>query len=216
MIRERREMIPQPKDPETAASAFLSRAYPKLVSKLFESEVPELNEGQLTIKSIAREAGSHTKVAVVSNDSEVDPIGAMVGQRGTRILTVTNELNGEKIDIIKWSQKAEEYVSNALAPAKVVEVKIDEQNKASAIVEPGQLSLAIGRRGQNVRLAAKLTGWKIDVQSTEPEEKKPEKEEKVPSKDELNQTDLSAKDELKTTKKKVSKNKDKDKDKDKD
>ena len=155
---------------------FLSRAYPKLVSKLFENEVPELAEGQVVIKSIAREAGSHCKVAVASNDSDIDPIGAMVGQRGTRILTVTNELNGEKIDIIKWSEKPEEYVANALAPAKVVEVKINDQNTALALVEPGQLSLAIGRKGQNVRLAAKLTGWKIDVQSTEPEEEK-EKEE---------------------------------------
>lgn len=156
---------------------FLSRAYPKLVSKLFESEVPELAEGQVVIKSIAREAGSHCKVAVASTDSDIDPIGAMVGQRGTRILTVTNELNGEKIDIIKWSEKPEEYVANALAPAKVVEVKIDSQNTALALVEPGQLSLAIGRKGQNVRLAAKLTGWKIDVQSTEPEEEKASEEE---------------------------------------
>jgi len=168
---------------------FLSRAYPKLVSRLFEAEVPELAEEQLTIKSIAREAGSHCKVAVVSNDPEVDPIGAMVGQRGTRILTVTNELNGEKIDIIKWAEEAEEYIINALAPARVAEAEISDQNKAIALVEPDQLSLAIGRKGQNVRLAAKLTGWKIDIQSTEPEEEaekvpspQPEKKEKTAAK----------------------------------
>ena len=159
---------------------FLSRAYPKLVSRLFEAEVPELLEGQLTIKSLAREAGSHCKVAVASNDPEVDPIGAMVGQRGTRILTITSELNGEKIDIIKWAEDSEEYITNALAPARVAEVKISKENKAVAFVDPDQLSLAIGRKGQNVRLAAKLTGWKIDIQSTE-EAEEAEKTEKVSS-----------------------------------
>ena len=159
---------------------FLSRAYPKLISRLFESEVPELTEGQLTIKSIAREAGSHCKVAVVSNNPEVDPIGAMVGQRGSRILTVTNELNGEKIDIIKWASNSQEYIANALAPAKVVEVKINDQNAAIALVDPDQLSLAIGRRGQNVRLAAKLTGWKIDIQSTSPIEEQNNISEEAP------------------------------------
>ena len=158
---------------------FLSRAYPKLISKLFEAEVPELTEGQLIIKSIAREAGSHSKVAVTSKDPEVDPIGAMVGQRGSRILTVTNELNGEKIDIIKWAEDPQVYVTNALAPAKVVEVKIEEPNRAVALVDPDQLSLAIGRKGQNVRLAAKLTGWKIDIQSTAPEEESNQSEEEI-------------------------------------
>ncbi len=159
---------------------FLSRAYPKLVSRLFEMEVPELLEEQLTIKSLAREAGSHCKVAVASNDPEVDPIGAMVGQRGTRILTITSELNGEKIDIIKWAEDSEEYIANALAPARVAEVKISKENKAVAYVDPDQLSLAIGRKGQNVRLAAKLTGWKVDIQSTEAAEET-EKTEKVSS-----------------------------------
>lgn len=156
---------------------FLSRAYPKLVSKLFESEVPELAEGQLVIKSIAREAGSHSKIAVVSKDPEIDPIGAMVGQRGSRILTVTNELNGEKIDVIKWSDDPQTYIINALAPAKVEEVKIEKPNRALVLVSPDQLSLAIGRKGQNVRLAAKLTGWKIDIQSTSPVEEEDASEE---------------------------------------
>ena len=143
---------------------YLSRAYPKLVSALFKREVPEIDEGKLEIKAIAREAGSHTKVAVAAEDDSVDPIGAMVGQRGTRILAVTNELDGEKIDVIKWSDDPDEFIANALSPAKVLQVEIQDKNKALVIVEEDQLSLAIGSKGQNVRLAAQLTGWKIDVQ----------------------------------------------------
>jgi len=146
---------------------FLSRAYPKLVSKLFELEVPEISAGQVEIKSIAREAGSRTKIAVASNVKEIDPIGASVGQRGTRVQVVINELGGEKIDIIEYSEEPEKYVANALSPAKVLEVKIMPKNKALVIVPEDQLSLAIGKNGQNVRLAAKLTGWKIDVRPPE-------------------------------------------------
>lgn len=142
---------------------FLSRAYPKLVSKLFELEVPEINEGQIIIKSIAREPGHHAKVAVASVDDSVDPIGAMVGQRGMRIMAVTNELNGEKIDIIRWSEDPKEFVINALAPAKVSRVELNDRNEAKVIAPNDQISLIIGRKGQNVRLAARLTGWKIDV-----------------------------------------------------
>jgi N utilization substance protein A len=153
---------------------FLSRAYPKLVSKLFELEVPEIAAGQVEIKSIAREAGSRTKIAVASTEEEIDPIGAAVGQRGTRVQGVINELGGEKIDIIEWSEEPEKFIANSLSPAKVLEVKILPKNKALCIVPEDQLSLAIGKDGQNVRLAAKLTGWKIDVRSSE----KPEEEAK--------------------------------------
>jgi len=146
---------------------FLSRAYPKLVSKLFELEVPEISAGQVQIKSIAREAGSRTKIAVASNVEGIDPIGASVGQRGTRVQVVINELGGEKIDIIEYSDNPEKYIANSLSPAKVLEVKIMPKNKALVIVPEDQLSLAIGKDGQNVRLAAKLTGWKIDVRAPE-------------------------------------------------
>jgi N utilization substance protein A len=164
---------------------FLSRAYPKLVSKLFELEVPEIAAGQVEIKSIAREAGSRTKIAVASREEEIDPIGAAVGQRGTRVQGVINELGGEKIDIIEWSEEPEKFISNSLSPAKVLEVKILPKNKALCIVPEEQLSLAIGKDGQNVRLAAKLTGWKIDVRSSEKPEgevKEEEKREKVEKK----------------------------------
>lgn len=154
---------------------ILSRAYPKLVSKLFELEVPEISAGQVEIKSIAREAGSRTKIAVASTVEGIDPIGAAIGQRGTRVQAVINELGGEKIDIIEYSDEPEKYIANALSPAKVLEVKILPKNKALALVPEDQLSLAIGKDGQNVRLAAKLTGWKIDVRPPE----KVEKEEKT-------------------------------------
>lgn len=157
---------------------FLSRAYPKLISKLFELEVPEVSSGSVEIKSIAREAGSRSKVAVASKVKEVDPIGAMVGQRGTRVMAVINELGGEKIDIIEYSEEPEKYIANSLSPAKVLEVKIMPKNKALAVTPEDQLSLAIGKDGQNVRLAAKLTGWKIDVRGAEKiegEEKKTKK-----------------------------------------
>jgi len=148
---------------------FLSRAYPKLVSRLFELEVPEISANQVVVKSIAREAGSRTKIAVASTLEGIDPIGAAVGQRGTRVQVVINELGGEKIDIIEYSEEPEKYIANALSPAKVLEVKIMPKNKALAIVPEDQLSLAIGKEGQNVRLAAKLTGWKIDVRPPEGE-----------------------------------------------
>ncbi len=146
---------------------LLSRAYPRLVSKLFELEVPEISAGQVEIKSIAREAGSRTKIAVDSKAEGIDPIGSAVGQRGTRVQAVINELGGEKIDIIEYSEESETYIANSLSPAKVLEVKIEPKNKALAIVPEDQLSLAIGKDGQNVRLAAKLTGWKIDVRGPE-------------------------------------------------
>jgi len=144
---------------------YLSRIYPKLISKLFELEAPEVSAKQVIIKSIAREPGSRTKMAVTATEDGIDPIGSMVGQRGTRILAVINELGGEKIDIIEWAEKPEQYIINSLSPAKIAEVKIMPKSKAIAFVPDDQLSLAIGKNGQNVRLAAKLTGWKIDVRS---------------------------------------------------
>jgi N utilization substance protein A len=166
---------------------FLSRAYPKLVSKLFELEAPEISAGTVVIRSIAREAGSRTKIAVESKMEGVDPIGSAVGQRGTRVQAVINELGGEKIDIIEYSDEPEKYVANSLSPAKVLEVKRLPKNKALVVVPEDQLSLAIGKDGQNVRLAAKLTGWKIDVRPPgkegEAEEKEEEKEEKKEKKE---------------------------------
>jgi len=157
---------------------FLSRAHPKLVSKLFELEVPEISSETIQIKSIARESGFRTKIAVESLQEGIDPIGSLVGQRGTRIMAVINELGGEKIDVIEYSDIPEKYITNSLSPAKVLEVKIKEKNIALAVVPLDQLSLAIGRDGRNVRLAAKLTNWKIDVRSPEKVEKEEKKEKK--------------------------------------
>lgn len=143
----------------------LSRSHPKFVSKLFEIEVPEIHEETVEIKAIAREAGSRTKIAVASKINGVDPIGACVGPRGTRVMAVTNELGNEKIDIIEWSEDPDKFVSASLSPAKAKGVEISPKREAKVFVPEDQLSLAIGKGGQNVRLAAKLTGWKIDVRS---------------------------------------------------
>ena len=149
---------------------ILSRSHPKFVAKLFEMEVPEVAEGAVEIKLIAREPGSRTKLAVVSKAEGVDPVGALVGQRGTRVMAVNNKLGQEKIDIIEWSEEPEKFIANSLSPAKIQSVEILPRREARAYVAEDQLSLAIGRGGQNVRLAAKLTGWKIDVRSqTRPE-----------------------------------------------
>ncbi|MBR4150763.1 MAG: transcription termination/antitermination protein NusA [Firmicutes bacterium] len=145
---------------------FLSRTHPGLVKRLFELEVPEIQEGVVEIKSVAREAGSRTKIAVCTYDENVDPVGACVGPRGSRVQAVVDELGGEKIDIINWSEDPGKLISSALSPAKVEMVLIDENEKSSTVVVPDyQLSLAIGKDGQNVRLAAKLCGWKIDIKS---------------------------------------------------
>lgn len=146
---------------------LLSRSYPKLISKLFELEVPEISGNQVEIKAIAREAGSRTKIAVESSAEGVDPIGAMVGQRGVRVAAVMSELGGEKIDIIEYDSEPTKFIANALSPAKIIDVMSQAKNTAVVIVPKDQLSLAIGKDGQNVRLAAKLTGWKIDVKSEE-------------------------------------------------
>ncbi|WP_154826457.1 transcription termination factor NusA [Clostridium butyricum] len=144
----------------------VSRTHPGLVKRLFELEVPEIFEGVVEVKSISREAGSRSKIAVYSNDEEVDAMGACVGPKGVRVQNIVNELKNEKIDIIKWSKDPAEFIANSLSPAKVLSVEVDEENKtAKVVVDDNQLSLAIGKEGQNVRLAAKLTNWKIDIKS---------------------------------------------------
>jgi transcription termination/antitermination protein NusA len=146
----------------------LSRSHPMLVQKLFEIEVPEIFAKTVEIRAMSREAGSRTKIAVASNEEGIDPIGSCVGQKGTRVQAVIDELGGEKIDIIEWNDDVAKFISNALSPAKVLSVKINESKKEARVMVPtDQLSLAIGKQGQNVRLAAKLTGWKIDVVSEE-------------------------------------------------
>ena len=144
---------------------ILSRAHPNFVSKLFELEIPEIADGVVEIKAISREPGSRTKVAVSSNVDGVDPVGSCVGQRGTRIMAITNELGQEKLDVIEWAEEIEEFIAQALNPAKVKVVEVIGNREAKVLVADDQLSLAIGKGGQNVRLAAKLTGWKIDVRS---------------------------------------------------
>ena len=154
---------------------MISRTHPGLVKRLFELEVPEIYDGTVEVKSIAREAGSRTKIAVWSEDSNVDPIGACVGPRGQRVNNIVEELHGEKMDIIKYSEDPAEYVAAALAPADVVSVTVLEEGKSCRVIVPDdQLSLAIGKEGQNARLAARLTGWKIDIKpESAPEEEEP-------------------------------------------
>ena len=143
---------------------LISRTHPGLVKRLFELEVPEIFDGTVEIKSIAREAGSRTKIAVWSDDPNVDPIGSCVGPKGSRVASIVNELNGEKIDIVKYSEDPEDYIAAALSPSEVISVTMAEDSKSCRVVVPdGQLSLAIGKEGQNARLAAKLTGYKIDI-----------------------------------------------------
>ena len=144
----------------------LSRSHPKFLTKLFETEVPELANGILEVKGVVREPGSRAKIAIASKDEHVDPVGALVGQRGVRVAVVTSELGGEKIDVIEWSENPAEYVKEALKPAQVMDIELmEDENRATVTVAEDQQSLAIGRGGQNVRLAARLTGWKIDIRS---------------------------------------------------
>jgi N utilization substance protein A len=151
---------------------MVSRTHPGLLKRLFELEVPEIYDGVVELKLVAREAGARSKVAVYSKDENVDPVGACVGPKGMRVQTIVNELNGEKIDIVKWNQDPAKFVANALSPAKVIDVIIfDDQKIARVVVPDYQLSLAIGKEGQNARLAAKLTGWKIDIKSESQAEK---------------------------------------------
>ncbi len=145
---------------------IVSRTHPGLLKRLFELEVPEIHDGIVEIKSVAREPGLRSKIAVYTKDENVDPVGACVGHKGMRVQTIVNELKGEKIDIVKWNSDVAKYVANALSPAKVVSVEVNEIDKITEVIVPDyQLSLAIGKEGQNARLAAKLTGWKIDIKS---------------------------------------------------
>ena len=145
---------------------IISRTHPGFVRRLLELEIPEIYEGLIEIKNIVREAGSRTKIAVYSKDPNIDPVGSCVGPRGTRIQNILNELKEEKVDVVEWSEDPVQYIASALSPATVLAVDIDEENMASKVVVPdNQLSLAIGKDGQNARLSAKLTGWKIDIKS---------------------------------------------------
>ena len=145
---------------------LVSRTHPGLLKRLFELEVPEIHDGIVEIKSVAREPGLRSKIAVYSRDENVDPVGSCVGHKGMRVQTIVDELRGEKIDIVKWNADPTKYIANALSPAKVISVEVNEAEKLSKVVVPDyQLSLAIGKEGQNARLAAKLTGWKIDIKS---------------------------------------------------
>ncbi len=145
---------------------IVSRTHPGLLRRLFEMEVPEIFDGTVEVKSISREAGDRSKISVFAHNEEVDAVGACVGAKGARVQTIVNELNGEKIDIVEWSEDPVIFVANALSPSKVLDVQVNEEEKSTTVVVPDyQLSLAIGKRGQNARLAAKLTGWKIDIKS---------------------------------------------------
>ena len=163
------------KGPEIIAS----RTHPEIVRQLFSVEVPEIAANTVEIKGLAREAGSRSKVAVATDDESIDPIGSCVGQRGTRIQTIITELGGEKLDIIHYNDDPAKFITNALSPAKVVAVETNEKERTAKVkVKPDQLSLAIGKAGQNVRLAAKLTGWKIDIEEIAIPGEKPKEEDK--------------------------------------
>lgn len=158
--------ITKVEDAKKGPMITVSRTHPGLLKRLFELEVPEIYDGTVEIKSISREAGDRSKIAVHAEDPTVDAVGACVGQKGARVQTIVNELKGEKIDIVRWSEDPVTFVANSLSPSKVVKVIVHEEEKATTVVVPDyQLSLAIGKRGQNARLAAKLTGWKIDIKS---------------------------------------------------
>ncbi len=165
---------------------LVSRTHPGLLKRLFELEVPEIFEGIVEIKAVAREPGMRSKIAVYSRDDNVDSIGACVGPKGMRVQAIVNELKGEKIDIVKWDSEQREFIANALSPAKVVSVKLEEKEKAARVTVPDhQLSLAIGKEGQNARLAARLTGWKIDIKS-ESQVEPPIEQEDLPEGQEVN------------------------------
>ena len=164
----------------------ISRSHPGLLKRLFEMEVPEIYDGTVEIKSISREAGDRSKISVYASNPEVDPVGSCVGPKGQRVQAVVDELNGEKIDIVKWSEDPVIYVSNALSPSEVIDVLVNEEDNATTVIVPDdQLSLAIGKRGQNARLAAKLTGWKIDIKS-----ESEAKELGIPFKDASNESEV--------------------------
>lgn len=154
------------KESTKGPKVYVSRTHPELIKRLFEQEVPEVHDGVVEIKSVSREAGSRTKIAVYSNNPDVDPVGSCVGHNGSRVGIIVHELSGEKIDIIPWDEAPETFIAAALSPSKVVKVVVDEEEKSAKVIVPDyQLSLAIGKEGQNARLAAKLTGYRIDIKS---------------------------------------------------
>ncbi len=160
--------VSEVKKVQYGTTVTVSRTHPQLIKRLFELEVPEIANGTVVIKAISRDAGSRTKIAVYSEDQNVDPLGSCVGPKGSRVANIVNEINGEKIDIIKWSEDPVTYIANALSPSKVLLVRVDElepKKKATVVVPDDQLSLAIGKRGQNAMLCARLTGWNIDIKS---------------------------------------------------
>ncbi len=168
-------------DTQRGINLRLSRTHPKFIERLFATEAPEIQNGVVEIKSTAREAGARSKIAVFSHDEHIDAVGSCVGQKGTRVNTITAELSGEKIDVIPWNEDPKVFVHNALSPAKVLSIEIDEkEHKATVEVANDQLSLAIGKGGQNVRLAAKLTGWRIDIKGDAPVTPKEVELEKTP------------------------------------
>ena len=159
---------------------IVSRAHPEIINKVFTLEVPEISNGIVEIKAIARDPGSRTKIAVASKQENIDPVGSCVGQKGSRVQAIISELGGEKIDIIEWNKDPEIFIKNSLSPAKIINIEINKEEKTSIVkVAEDQLSLAIGRDGQNVKLATKLTGWKIDVEGIENIEEKIGEEEKI-------------------------------------
>jgi len=172
-----RALLLDVKKESRGAQIILSRTHPNLVKKLFELEVPEIYEGIVEVKSISRQAGERTKISVYSKNDKVDSVGACVGMRGNRVRNIVNELYGEKIDIVRFNEDIREYIKNALSPAKVSEIKLDKEKlKAEVIVEDDQLSLAIGKHGQNVRLASRLIGWELDIRTKAVKEQDQEKE----------------------------------------
>ena len=163
-----RVIILKVEDTNKGPRVIVSRAHPEVVNKIFSLEVPEIASGIVEIKAIARDPGSRTKIAVHSKEENIDPIGSCVGQKGSRVQTIINELGGEKIDIIQWNKDAAIFIKNSLAPAKILNIELDKKEKSAIVqVEEDQLSLTIGREGQNVKLAAKLTGWKIDIEGAD-------------------------------------------------
>ncbi len=167
LLNERMKLyIVEVKNNNKGPQVLFSRTHPGLLKRLFELEVPEISDGVVEIKSVAREPGMRSKIAVYSKEEDIDPVGSCVGQRGMRVQSIVDELHGEKIDIVKWNPDPVKYIANSLSPAKVVSVAVKEDEKISRVIVPDhQLSLAIGKEGQNARLAAKLTGWKIDIKS---------------------------------------------------
>ena len=177
-----RAIVLEVKDMAKGPQVVLSRSHPDFVSRLFEMEVPEIYENIVEVKGVVREAGDRTKIAVASKDSQVDPVGACVGMKGSRVQAVVRELRGEKIDIIPWSEDPRTFIAKALSPAVVEKVGVTEEDRSAlAVVADAQLSLAIGKKGQNVRLAAKLTGWKIDIlsESEYDQERQKEREQEI-------------------------------------